>query len=287
MNSGQENRLAEDETRMVISESDSQEEHSEENQDLDDNNETPVLTGHTTPGVVSSIVSSEALQADLLQAGELQALQHRGEVSHREDAEDLSAHEDDYEDREDYHNGREDPADEHEVNEEVIEGNRTNQVFDSYWTKPSGNEPITVSSQDSSQEESVYQLPQGEDDSEDNHEDELEVISDSDSEEDHEEYLIDRFIPIQNDDHGDNYEDHPGHPSLEIAEPEGLHIDPEGEYEDEYEDEEDNEDENEDGYIHEDEEDPSMWRRETERRPAPPPRRISSSSDEVICLDSD
>ena len=30
----QENRLAEDETRMVISESDSQEEHSEENQDL-------------------------------------------------------------------------------------------------------------------------------------------------------------------------------------------------------------------------------------------------------------
>merc|ERR1719447_2107642 len=166
LNSGQENRLAEDETRMVISESDSQEEHSEENQDLDENNETPVLTGHTTPGVVSSIVSSEALQADLLQAGE--GLRRPEEVS-----EDLPAQEDD---RDDYE--------------------------DSDWPKHnSGNEPITVSSQDSSQE-GVYELRYGaEDDHEDNPDDreEPEVISDSDSEEEHEDYPIDRFIPIQDD----------------------------------------------------------------------------------------
>ena len=232
------------------------------------------MTGHTTPGVVSSIVSSEALQADLLQAGE--GLQRPEEVS-----EDLPAHEDDRGDYENREGDHEDLEDDHEDRED----NGNNQMFDSYWPKQnSGNEPITVSSQDSSQE-GIYEVRYGAvDDPEDDHEvnaddrEEPEVISDSDSEEDHEEYPIDRFIPIQDDSDDPEVHDHEDndHPSVEIVEPEGLHIYQEGEYEGEYEDEEEHEDE-----IHEDS---SMWQRD---RTAPPPRRISSSSDEVICLDSD
>ena len=241
---------------------------------LDENNETPVLTGHTTPGVVSSIVSSEALQADLLQAGE--GLRRPEEVS-----EDLPAHEDDrdaYEDRGDDNEDLDDNPEAHEEN---------NEIFDSDWPKQnSGNEPITVSSQDSSQE-GVYEVRyDAEDDHEDNPDDreEPEVISDSDSEEEHEDYPIDRFIPIQDDTDDPEGNDRKGyhdHPSVEIVEPEGLNIYQEGEYEDEYEDDEENED-----YEDSDEEQrhPSMWQRD---RTAPPPRRISSSSDEVICLDSD
>jgi len=124
---------------------------------LDENNETPVLTGHTTPGVVSSIVSSEALQADLLQAGE--GLRRPEEVS-----EDLPAHEDDRDAYEDRGHDHEDL----DGNPEAPEDNENNEIFDSDWPKQnSGNEPITVSSQDSSQE-GVYEVRY---DAEDDHED--------------------------------------------------------------------------------------------------------------------
>ena len=241
----------------------------------DENNETPVLTGHTTPGVVSSIVSSEALQADLLQAGE--GLQRPEEVSEdppEEDREDYQDGEDDHEDRDDNPDDRVD--------------NETNEIFDSYWpNQNSGNDPITISSHYSSQED-VYEVRYGaEDNPEENPDDHEgpEVISDSDSEVAHDDYEnpIDRFIPIQDD--SDDPENH-DHPSVEIVEPEGLQIYQEGEYQDVSEDEGENEDE-----IYEDEDEeqrhPSIWQQGSRRISAPPPRRYSSSSDEVICLDSD
>ena len=250
------------------------------------------MTGHTTPGVVSSIVSSEALQADLLHAGE--NLQRPEEVSedvlaHENDYGDIS--EDDHQDREDHHQDREDAhqdrQDDHEDREDLGD-DENNELFDSYWPQNFENEPITVSSQDTSQE-GVYEIRYGaEDDSEgnpDDHEEdheEPEVISDSDSEEEHGDTPIDRFIPIHDDSDDPEGNDHP---SVEIVEPEGLHIYHEGEYEDvsdedEHEDEIDEDCDEEQGH-------PSIWRQGSRRISAPPPRRSSSSSDEVICLDSD
>ena len=242
---------------------------------LDENNETPVLTGHTTPGVVSSIVSSEALQADLLQAGVgLQRPENVPEDPPEEDREDYQDGEEDHEDRDD--------------NPDNLVDNEPNEMFDSYWpNQNSGNDPITISSHYSSQED-VYEVRYGAEDNPEEDPDDHEgpeVISDSDSEEAHDDYEnpIDRFIPIQND--SDDPESH-DHPSVEIVEPEGLQIYQEGEYEDVSEDEGENEDEI---YADEDEEQrhPSIWQQGSRRISAPPRRRYSSSSDEVICLDSD
>ena len=237
---------------------------------LDENNETSVLTGHTTPGVVSSIVSSEALQADLLQAGEgLQRPEHVSEDPPEEDRDDYQDGEDDHEDRDDNPDDRVD--------------NETNEIFDSYWpNQNSGNDHITISSHYSSQED-VYEVRYGTEDNPEEDPDDHEgpeVISDSDSEEALDEYEnpIDRFIPIQDD--SDDPESH-DHPSVEIVEPEGLQIYQEGEYDNVSEDEGENEDEDEE------QRNPSIWQQGSRRISAPPTRSYSSSSDEVICLDSD
>ena len=136
---------------MVISESDSQEEHSEENQDLgliankksdefflfflDENNETPVLTGHTTPGVVSSIVSSEALQADL--QGDLRALQNQEEILPVQ-GERSSPQEVEYFGNEGGLQTREDHNEEHEDIQITHEDNNANEMLDPYWTSQTG-----------------------------------------------------------------------------------------------------------------------------------------------------
>ena len=225
------------------------------------------MTGHTTPGVVSSIVSSEALQADL--QGDLQALQRQEEILQVQEERSPQGdgfvqnedHEDDYEDRENHHD---DHDEEHEENQPSREG--TNQMFDSYWPKPTGTEAITISSQDSSKE-GVYEV-RYEDNGPDPEVNEPEVISDSDSGEE-QDYPVDRFIPIQGD--SEDPEGHEEHPSVEIVEPEGLYA-----YEEEYENEDEVQEGNEE-YDH-----PPAWPSLSGQ-----PRRISSSSDEVICLDSD
>ena len=225
------------------------------------------MTGHTTPGVVSSIVSSEALQADL--QGDLQALQRQEEILQVQEQRSPQGdgfvqnedHEDDYEDRENHHD---DHDEEHEENQPSREG--TNQMFDSYWPKPTGTEAITISSQDSSKE-GVYEV-RYEDNGPDPEVNEPEVISDSDSGEE-QDYPVDRFIPIQGD--SEDPEGHEEHPSVEIVEPEGLYA-----YEEEYENEDEVQEGNEE-YDH-----PPAWPSLSGQ-----PRRISSSSDEVICLDSD
>ena len=240
---------------------------------LDENNETPVLTGHTTPGVVSSIVSSEALQADL--QGDLRALQNQEEI--------LPVQGERSPQQEVEYYGNEGGLQTHEEHEDIEithEDNNANEMLDPYWTSQTGNEPITVSSQDSSQE-GIYEVRYDAEDYASGNDPEVgnepEVISDSDTGEENE-YPIDRFIPIQDD--SDDTEGHEDHPSVEIAEPEGLHV-----YQDDYEDEYENDDgaeDDEDEYP----DHPSTWH-SGQNRTAPPPRRISSSSDEVICLDSD
>ena len=233
------------------------------------------MTGHTTPGVVSSIVSSEALQADL--QGDLQALQRQEEILQVQEERSPQGdgfvqnedHEDDYEDRENHHDNhddREESNEEHEENQPSHEG--TNEMFDSYWPKPTETEAITITSQDSSQE-GVYEV-RYEDNGPDPEVNEPEVISDSDSEEE-QDYPVDRFIPIQGYSEDENPEGHEEHPSVEIVEPEGLYA-----YEEEYENEDEVQEGNEE-YDH-----PPAWPSLSGQ-----PRRISSSSDEVICLDSD
>ena len=236
------------------------------------------MTGHTTPGVVSSIVSSEALQADL--QGDLRALQNQEEILPVQ-GERSSPQEVEYFGNEGGLRTREDHNEEHEDIQITHEDNNANEMLDPYWTSQTGNEPITVSSQDSSQE-GIYEVRYDAEDYASGNDPEVgnepEVISDSDTGEENE-YPIDRFIPIQGD--SDDPEGHEDHPSVEIVEPEGLHV-YQDDYEDEYEHDDDIQAEDDEEYP----DHPSMWP-SGQSRTAPPPRRISSSSDEVICLDSD
>ena len=151
---------------------------------LDENNQIPVSTEDMTPGVVSSIISTEAIQADLLQAGE-------GRKRFEEVPEDFPPHENDREDYEDRENNHEGLEDNHEDRDSIREDTENNQMFDSYSQKQnSENESIPIDSS----KEGIYKILYGAQDDLEESPDDLEepVISDSSADEGYNDYPIDR-----------------------------------------------------------------------------------------------